>query len=88
MEEYGLGSEKMETCQAYLDAGLGDDLENFEEVYQGEWSCDEDFVQDLLEELGEIPRNFPSYIHIDWERTANDVMFDYTEQDGHYFRNL
>lgn len=30
----------------------------------------------------------PVYIHIDWDRTARDIMMDYAEENGHYFRNL
>lgn len=56
------------------------------ECYQGEFRSDEEFVEDLLYQCGDIPRNLPSYVHIDWERTARDIMYDYTEFDGHYFR--
>ena len=62
-------------------------LSNFEEAYQGEHDSDEAFVQQLLEDTGDIPK-LPHYIHIDWERTAHDVMMDYCEAEGHYFRCL
>ena len=82
-EQYG---EK--AVQAYIDA-IGEEwLEGFNEAYQGEWASDEDFVQDLLESTGGIPKDLPFYIHIDWTATARDIMMDYTEQDGYYFRNL
>ena len=63
-------------------------LSDIDEAYQGEFKDDEDFVQNLLEDIGDIPSNLPSYIHIDWERTASDVMCDYCEYNGHYFRML
>ena len=59
-----------------------------EEAYNGTYSSDEDFVQELLESCGDIPKDIPSYVYIDWERTANDIMLDYFETDGHYFRQL
>ena len=62
--------------------------EDCEEAYSGEYSSDEEFTQQLLEDCGTIPQDLPAYIYIDWERTAGDVMMDYTEQDGYYFRNL
>lgn len=75
--------------EAYIALGTGDDtLENFEEAYQGEWPNDEDFVMNLLEDTGIIPKDLPPYIHIDEEWTARDVMMDYSEEKGHYFRNL
>ncbi len=70
-----------------LEAELDGGLENFEEAYQGEYGNDEKFVQDLLEGTGTIPE-LPPYVYIDWESTARDVMMDYMEQDGQYFRNL
>ena len=76
-----------EAVEAYLGLRGDDALDNFEEAYQGQWDSDEEFVQQLLEDIGDVPDNFPGYVHIDWERTAHDVMMDYTEQDGYYFRD-
>jgi len=79
-----------EVFQAYAD-NMGEDcttVEAVEECYQGEWNSDEEFVQDLLEQIGDIPDNLPHYIHIDWESTARDIMYDYFEVDGHYFRSI
>ena len=85
-EENGLD---IEANEAYINiVGLKyAEAEEAEEVYQGEWASNKDFVQDLLEETGEIPE-LPFYIHIDWEGTARDIMMDYSEDNGHYFRNL
>ena len=79
----------VEAVEAYISLGIGDDdLSDFEEAYQGQWSSDADFVQQLVEDTGDIPKDLPSYISIDWEGTARDVMMDYSEENGHYFRNL
>jgi hypothetical protein len=56
------------------------------EYYAGQWDDDEDFVQNLLEDTGDLPRDLPHYIHIDWGMTARGIMMDYTESNGHYFR--
>ena len=77
-----------EVVQAYIDAIGEEYLKDFEEAYRGKWASDEEFVQDLLENIGYIPEDLPTYIHIDWTATARDIMMDYTEQDGYYFRNL
>lgn len=37
-----------------------------------------DYVQDMVMDCGDIPKEFPTYIHIDWESTANDLRFDYS----------
>ena len=39
----------------------------------------EEYVKDLLEELGYIPKDFPSWIEIDWSSTADNVKQDYSE---------
>ena len=39
----------------------------------------EEYVEELLEDTGYIPKDFPSWIEIDWEATANNVKIDYTE---------
>lgn len=58
-----------------------------DEAYSGTWDCDEDFVENLLVETGDIPK-LPHYIYIDWERTADAVMQDYEEDNRHYFRRF
>jgi hypothetical protein len=35
----------------------------------------------MLEDCGEIPRDLPHYIAIDWEATAQNIRVDYTEID-------
>lgn len=88
MQEFSIDESQEEACQAYLDATNAIDLADFEEAYQGEWRNDEAFVQNLLEETDTIPSDLPGYVYIDWERTARNVMMDYSEENGHYFRNL
>jgi antirestriction protein len=63
-------------------------IEKVEESYSGEYSSDIKFVQELLESTGDIPKNLPNYIHIDWESTARDIMYDYSTGNNHYFRNI
>ena len=75
--------------EAYLLLGIGDDdLDNFEEAYCGEWKNDVDFVKDLLENEMAISEKLPPYVHIDWESTVRDIMMDYSEEGGYYFRNF
>lgn len=65
------------------------ELGGFEEAYQGEYRSDEDFAEEMAEELGLIDNNL-SWPHncIDWECAAKELMYDYSEENGHYFRNL
>lgn len=78
---------------AYLKLGIGDDdLSDFEEAYQGQYKSDIDFAQEQADNIGanvgrNEPMQWPMYC-IDWEYAARELMMDYSEQDGYYFRNL
>lgn len=75
-----------EVFEAAIDCDIP--LSDIDEAYAGEHKSDEDFAQELLEDIGTIPRDLPAYVYIDWERTARDIMMDYCDSNGHYFRNL
>ena len=79
-----------EEVKAYISIALEEyaTVEGFEESRQGEYDSDKDFVQELLEDCGDILRDLPAYIHIDWETTVRDVMMDYSESNGYYFRKI
>lgn len=75
--------------EAYIDCvgkmdfqSVYDGVSNY---YMGEYLDDETFAQYMLEE--DIPESLPNYIYIDWEATARNLMYDYFESDGHYFRS-
>ena len=55
--------------------------------YSSEWDygeqliCEDywiDYVKELCEDCGYIPKDFPHWIDIDWESTARNVAQDYT----------
>lgn len=39
----------------------------------------EDYCRDLVEECGYISKDFPSWIEVDWSRTADNMRVDYSE---------
>lgn len=83
-----MDDEEREKINAFIDCFDGDlkqALENYEEAYQGYFNSDEDFAEEIAEQMGlEQPNNWP-YNCIDWERAAKDLMYDYSESGGHYF---
>lgn len=65
------------------------DADDAAEAYAGQYDSDEDFAQDMAEQLGSIDRDAQwPYTCIDWEHAARELMYDYSEVDGYYFRNL
>lgn len=40
-----------------------------------------EYCQEMLEDCGDLPKDLPSYIVIDWERTAENLRHDYTSID-------
>jgi DNA repair exonuclease SbcCD ATPase subunit len=43
-----------------------------------------EYTEELLKDIGDLPRDLPHYIAIDWEKTAENIQVDYTsvEFDG------
>lgn len=79
----------IEVFESYVDCvgkmdfqSVYDDVMNY---YIGEYSDDETFAQYMLEES--IPESLPNCIYIDWEATARNLMYDYFESGGYYFRS-
>lgn len=64
---------------------LANQLEHYGDWGHGETlireSYFEEYVEDLLKDCGDLPKDIPSYIAIDWETTANNLKVDYTEAD-------
>lgn len=44
----------------------------------------EEYARELVSDIGDLPKDLPHYIEIDWERTARNIQMDYTavEFDG------
>ena len=69
-------------------SNLGIPFSDVDEAYNGEHDSDEEFAENICAEIGYIPDDFPSWIAIDWETTARSIMYDYEEDNGHYFRRF
>jgi antirestriction protein len=78
-----------EACEAF-DGEAQAELEELESIAEevSEWHNGnqlipeedfEDYCQELCEDIGDIPKELPSYIVIDWEATARNLKADYSE---------
>lgn len=76
-----------DAVDAYIElCGYVGCVDSFEDAYEGYYDRVEDFVDYIIEGYGET---IPSWIVIDAEQTWNcSLRHDYSEQDGHYFRDI
>ena len=57
-----------------------------DEQWRGDWypltliadSYFTDYARELLEDCGDLPKELPHYIEIDWDATARNIRVDYT----------
>ena len=66
-------------------------IENFDDMYQGQYDSGADFAKQIATDCGYIKSyqgDLPSWIEIDWEKTWDNLSYDYTELiGGHIFNN-
>lgn len=57
--------------------------------WEGDWypvtlirdSYFEDAMRELVQDIGDLPKDIPSYLVIDWEKTAENLQQDYSSVD-------
>ena len=82
-----------EVNQAYID-NVGEEYataDHAEEAYQGQYTSDEEFAQETFDQTKTMNDDQLSswpYTCIDWEWASRELMMDYFEVDGYYFRSL
>lgn len=72
---------------AELESLLGD-LKGYggDEQWEGDWypvgliheDSFTDAMQELVQDIGDLPRDIPGYLVIDWEKTADNLRADYS----------
>lgn len=73
VEEYRNLYKLQEQCEDLSDWEHGETL-----VHASYWV---DYVYDLLRDCGDLPKDIPHYIEIDWDATANNIEQDYMRVD-------
>lgn len=81
--------DRREAMADYMDNGA-DDLDDFDEAYQGQYSSGAAFAEQLADDLGAVSEDTARWICIDWQATWEcNLRHDYWISDnGHVFRNL
>ena len=72
VEDYG---------QGVVDEFMKDyDIENFEDMYQGQYDSGAEFAEQIATDCGYVTRELPHWIEIDWQKTwDNALSYDYTQ---------
>lgn len=88
LEVYEAYEDNMSTCPSSA-SDIQELIENADEAYQGEYKDDEDFAREMADQLGSVDKNASWPMNcIDWEFAAKELMYDYFESNGHYFRSI
>lgn len=69
-EEFKNLRDLIEECEGHDDWEHGETL-----IHRDYWV---EYCQQLLEDIGYIPKDLPSWIVIDWEATADNIEADYS----------
>ena len=84
VDDYGLN-----LLDEFADEFDVDCVENFEDMYQGQFTSGAEFAETIASDCGYVSRDMPTWIEIDWEKTWDKALsYDYTElSGGHIFSN-
>ena len=63
------------------------DLSRISDAYHGEYRNGAEFAEQLVGDCGYINGELPYWIEIDWEKTWDNLSYDYTEINGYIFGN-
>jgi len=87
IEEYiqAIDENSEEIVEAFLDIFDIESIGSVSDAYMGHYDSGAEFAQTIAEDCGEVPRNMPSWIEIDWKSTWDNLSYDYCECDGHIF---
>ena len=72
--------------EAFLENFDIDCISSCRDAYMGCYESGAEFAQQIAEDCGDVPRNMPSWIEIDWKASWDNLDYDYVEcSNGHIF---
>ena len=76
-----------ETVDAFLEEFDLMDVEHLRDAYYGQYDSGAEFAQSFVSDVGYVQNDLPYWIEIDWEKTWDNLSYDYTEINGYIFSN-
>ena len=88
-EDYyqAVGEWDSEIVESFLEEFDFSDLSRISDAYNGEYESGAEFAEQLVSDCGYINGELPYWIEIDWEKTWDNLSYDYTEINGYIFSN-
>jgi len=75
-----------EVVESFIEIFDIDSIGSLSDAYMGQYDSGAEFAQSIAEDCGDVPRNMPSWIEIDWKASWDNLDYDYTEgSGGHIF---
>ena len=75
-----------DVVEAFLENFDIDCVSSCRDAYMGRYESGAEFAQNIAEDCGDVPRNMSSWIEIDWDKSWDNLSYDYVESnDGHIF---
>ena len=76
-----------ETVDAFLECFDLMDVEHLNDAYHGQFRSGAEFAENLVSDCGYVQSDLPYWIEIDWEKTWDNLSYDYSECNGFIFSN-
>ena len=62
-------------------------VDRISDAYHGSWRNGAEFAEQMVQDCGYINQELPYWIEVDWEKTWDNLSYDYTEINGYIFSN-
>ena len=76
-----------ETVDSFIEVFDLMDVEHLNDAYMGQYRSGAEFAESFVSDIGYVHSDLPYWIEIDWEKTWDNLSYDYTESNGYIFSN-
>ena len=76
-----------ETVDSFLEVFDLMDVEHLRDAYMGHYGSGAEFAESFVSDVGYVHSDLPYWIEIDWEKTWENLSYDYSESNGYIFSN-
>ena len=76
-----------EIVDSFLEEFDFSDVSRISDAYHGSWRNGAEFAEQMVQDCGYINHELPYWIEVDWEKTWDNLSYDYTEINGYIFSN-